>query len=233
MRLFAGIIVDDTIVVGEEILSQLQAKLNASSIARGIKNAASSLRLFSPTMRRFPLMLIGGIGQILFAIPLVVICIILASLLECFVYYLHLYHSYGQTHHRNHHQTAPLHEWFIRFREGPFKKLAKCALTHRAHTLSLAFAIFLLSSGLVISGKIPFNFFPSPDGTQVEASATFIAGTPQSVLNDYRQQLEKSLLKTNQILAKDNHNQPMTTVHISYLNQQGLGVQRKTIMLLA
>ncbi|MEJ2178517.1 MAG: efflux RND transporter permease subunit, partial [Gammaproteobacteria bacterium] len=94
-----GIIVDDAIVVGEEAMSHFGVgddRQNAS------ENAARRMMgpVFSSSLTTiaafFPLLLIGGIiGSILQAIPVVVICVILASLVECFLILPgHLTHSF-------------------------------------------------------------------------------------------------------------------------------------------
>ena len=94
MSLFAfimtfGIIVDDAIVVSEEAVTLFQGGAGPVGAAE-----RAAQRMFAPvtaasltTVAAFlPLVTIGGTtGNILFAIPLVVICVVLASLLECFV----------------------------------------------------------------------------------------------------------------------------------------------------
>ena len=84
-----GIIVDDAIVVGEDALTKRQA--GAAPLAAAHDGAR---RMLAPvlassltTVAAFvPLMLVSGIiGKILFDIPLVVICVIIASVIESFL----------------------------------------------------------------------------------------------------------------------------------------------------
>jgi len=97
-----GIIVDDAIVVGEDALSHYQAGEAPLMAAEGgakrmfIPVIASSLTTIASFL---PLMMIGGImGNILFDIPLIVICVILASLVESFfVLPGHLRNSFSHT----------------------------------------------------------------------------------------------------------------------------------------
>ena len=94
-----GIIVDDAIVVGEDALSHFQMGEEPLLAAEG-----GARRMFAPviassltTIAAFlPLMLIGGaIGQILIVIPLIIIAVIIASVLESFfVLPGHLRHSF-------------------------------------------------------------------------------------------------------------------------------------------
>ena len=84
-----GLIVDDTIVVGEHAAARREAGLGARQAAE-----TGALRMLAPVMAAslttvaafLPLVAIGGIiGQIVGAIPLVVVAVILASLAECFL----------------------------------------------------------------------------------------------------------------------------------------------------
>ncbi|MEO5343875.1 MAG: efflux RND transporter permease subunit, partial [Gammaproteobacteria bacterium SHHR-1] len=83
-----GIIVDDAIVVGEDALTHYQTGEHSLQAAEG-----GARRMLAPVLSSslttiaafIPLMAISGvIGKILFAIPMVVICVILASLVESF-----------------------------------------------------------------------------------------------------------------------------------------------------
>ena len=94
-----GIIVDDAIVVGENALTQYQSGveplLAAESGARRMLAPvlASSLTTVAAFM---PLMLVSGIiGNILFDIPTVVICVIAASLVESFLVLPGHLHEHG------------------------------------------------------------------------------------------------------------------------------------------
>ncbi|PLW75858.1 efflux RND transporter permease subunit [Cohaesibacter celericrescens] len=110
MSLFAfimmlGIIVDDAIVVGEEATTRFQAGEPGPIAAEG-----GGARMLMPvtaasltTIAAFsPILLIGGvIGQIMGVLPLVVISVLLASLIECFfILPGHLAHSMTPSHHR-------------------------------------------------------------------------------------------------------------------------------------
>jgi len=100
-----GIIVDDAIVVGEDALTHYQRGERPLHAAEG-----GARRMLAPvlsssltTVAAFvPLMAVSGIiGSILFAIPFVVICVILASLVESFLVLPgHLTHSFRRAHHK-------------------------------------------------------------------------------------------------------------------------------------
>ena len=100
-----GIIVDDAIVVGEETTTRFQSGEPGPVAAEGGGNrmllpvTAASLT----TIAAFsPIFLIGDtVGQILGVLPIVVICVLIASLIECFfILPGHLAHSMTPSHQR-------------------------------------------------------------------------------------------------------------------------------------
>ncbi|MGK0501014.1 MAG: multidrug efflux pump subunit AcrB, partial [Oceanicoccus sp.] len=142
MTLFAmimtlGIIVDDAIVVSEEAVTLAD---QGASPARAAEQAA--IKMLPPvaaasltTVAAFlPLMTIGGpTGSILFAIPLVVICVVLASLLECFIVLPgHLHHSLKIS---AEHQPSKLRRTvdgaFTRFREEKYLPAVRWCVENR------------------------------------------------------------------------------------------------------
>jgi len=189
MTLFAmimtfGIIVDDAIVVGEEAVTRFQAGEGPAAAA---ENAA--ITMFPPvaaasltTIAAFaPLLAIGGpTGSILFAIPMVVICVVLASLMECFVVLPgHLRHSLqGTAQHQPAQWRRKLDVRFNEFRNGAFRHGVIWAINNRRTMLASAVAGIIVIIGLLAGGRIGFAFFPQPDGTTITANARFVAGSP-------------------------------------------------------
>ncbi len=232
MIMALGIIVDDTIVVGEEALSLYDKGL---PILEAVETGAR--RMLAPIMASsitticafLPLLLIGDtIGAILRAIPQVVICIIIASLIECFLILPgHLYHSFRKLQAKH---THPLRDYidtrFNHFREKKFRPFVARAIHHRWLTLSIALASFIIAMGIVASGWINFNFFPSPDGQMISADVQFVAGTPQHVMVETMQQLQNALWQTDEQLSETNKNLVETAVTFinkgSYLRNRGM-----------
>jgi multidrug efflux pump subunit AcrB len=204
MTLFAmimtfGIIVDDAIVVGEDAVTRFQAGEGPASAA---ENAAVSM--FAPvtaasltTIAAFvPLLAIGGpTGSILFAIPLVVICVVLASLIECFVVLPgHLRHSLeGTVEHQPSRLRRTVDVQFNKFRNGIFQDGVVWATNNRRTTLAVAVAGIMLIIGLMAGGRIGFSFFPQPDGTTITANARFVAGSPPERMEQFLQQAVTAL----------------------------------------
>ncbi len=194
-----GIIVDDAIVVGEDALTHFQAgKAPLEAATQGAHRMLAPVMSSSlTTIAAFlPLMLVGGIiGNILFAIPLVVICVILASLVESFLVLPgHLRGSFEAT---GKNKTWPARAWlnnaFDRFRDGIFRPLVTAAVDHPLTTAVCALSALILAIGLLAGGRVAFNFFPTAESTIVTANISFVAGTPPQISRRFAMRAEAAL----------------------------------------
>ncbi|KAA3627352.1 MAG: AcrB/AcrD/AcrF family protein [Proteobacteria bacterium] len=202
-----GIIVDDAIVVGEDAMTRYSGGEHSLAAAEG-----AARRMLAPVMSSslttiaafLPLMLIGGpIGNILFGIPLIVICVILASLTECFLVLPgHLHHSFRRFRHV---QSGPtrlrLDAAFAHLRDRYFRPLMTWSVRNRWITLSASVSTMILALGLIIGGRLGFTLFPGVEGTIVYASATFTPGTAARQVDSFLQQLDGSLRATEEALG--------------------------------
>jgi len=202
-----GIIVDDAIVVGEDALTHYQTGEPSLEAAEG-----GARRMLAPVMASslttiaafLPLMLVGGpIGNILGDIPLVIVCVIVASLIESFfVLPGHLRHAFQSL---NHAQSNPLRQrlesHFDYFRDRLFRPLATLAVEYRWVTLAGAAAALMLTAGLLAGGRLGFNFFPTPEGATINANASFVAGTPPQRVRVFMDQVNAALWETERELG--------------------------------
>ena len=197
-----GIIVDDAIVVGEDALAHYQAGETPLLAAEG-----GARRMLAPVMASslttvaafLPLMLVGGIiGKILITIPLVIIAVILASVVESFLVLPgHLRHSFVKLHHEPATGLrAKLDQSFAHFRDRIFRTFVTRALDYRAATLATAVALLLLAAGLRAGGYLNFTFFPSPESQILYANVAFVAGTPRERVDAFVAHLEQTLRDT-------------------------------------
>ena len=216
-----GIIVDDAIVVGEDALTKRQSGAAPFVAARdGARRMlapvlASSLTTVAAFM---PLMLVGGIiGKILFDIPLVVICVIIASVIESFLILPgHLHHTFRRGEGA---RTGAFRRWFDRgferFRDGAFRRLVTAAVRRPWTTLSCAVAALLLAVGLVRGDRLAFNFFPTPEGQILFASVSFAAGTPPERVERFVGHLESTLKETEAHFGEE-----LVDIAVARLGQQ-------------
>ena len=215
MSLFAlimalGVIVDDAIVVGEDADAHFRMGEPARHASQGAAQRmiwpvlASSLTTVAAFM---PLLLVGGvIGNILGDIPVIMICVLVASLLECFVVLpAHLRNAFVPARvTRRHPLSRPrerFEEAFERFREGPFRRFSALTLRHRAATLASAAAVVLFTVGLLAGGRLAFNFFPTPEPNVLYANASFVAGTNRERVDELLARMQVALDETEQALG--------------------------------
>ncbi|MBY6072337.1 efflux RND transporter permease subunit [Marinobacter salsuginis] len=217
-----GVIVDDAIVVGED--ADAHSRMGEESIYASEGAAkrmvwpvlASSLTTVAAFM---PLLVVGGvIGNILGDIPLVMICVLVASLLECFIVLpAHLRHAFVPRRKKKAGETEPepkapgpverfrrgFEQRFDRFREGRFRRFSRYSLEHRGATVASAVALAIVTVGLLAGGRLGFNFFPTPEPSVFYANASFVAGTDRGTVEEFLTQMQRTLNETEEALGGD------------------------------
>ncbi len=197
-----GIIVDDAIVVGEDALTRYQSGEGALHAAEG-----GARRMFYPVLSSslttiaafLPLMFIGGqMGKILIDIPTIIICVLIASLIECFLVLPgHLQHAFSRSHHKQPGAVRrAIDERFNHFREARFQPVVRWALYHRGIVISSTIGALVLTLGLIAGGQLSFSFFPAPEGNLFYANVDFVSGTPREEVDRYMRRLEDTLYQT-------------------------------------
>lgn len=214
MSLFAlimtlGIIVDDAIVVGERGVARFE-----SGDSPGEAAAGGARDMLAPVMASslttvaafIPLMAIGGtMGNIMFDIPLVVICVILASLLEAFIVLPgHLRRSFEvqQRDKQPNRMRQRIENGFNGFRYGAYQRWVAAAVRWRWTTVASASALLIAAVGLLAGGRIDFTFFPEPEGTVIYANVGFTPGTPKERVSAFIDEMERALTEVDERLAE-------------------------------
>ncbi len=197
-----GIIVDDAIVVGEHS-SYLKSK-GYRPLEAAEKGA---LRMLAPvfassltTIAAFlPIFMIGDIiGQIIVAIPSVVVAVLVASLIECFfVLPGHMRFALRQTG-----NDSRARIWFdakfSHFQSHIFKTMVTKVVEWRYATLAAAVAILMVAFGLMAGGRVGFTFFPTPEADVVQANIVFSPGVQRTQTKRMMQEMQRAL---NQVEA--------------------------------
>lgn len=180
-----GIIVDDAIVVGEEAATNEEKGFSSLHAAEqgALKMMAPVLAASLTTACSFmPILFIGDrIGDILRAIPLVVLSVLLASTIECFLILPgHLSHGSKAAGTRKESWLRRTFDTaFGHFRDGMFKSFATTAFRWRYATVATMIALLMLAFGLMAGGRVGFEFFPSPESENLSAAISFAPGTPR------------------------------------------------------
>jgi len=199
-----GVIVDDAIVVGEDAYAH-----HRMGEAPQLASEGGAKRMFWPVMASslttvaafIPLMLISGpIGKIMFDIPFVMVCVLIASVIECFLILpAHLRHAFvHDPKGRSTRLRQRLEAGFDRFRDHVFRPLVSRVVDYRGATMAAGFAILILAVGLLAGGRVKFTFFPTPEAQVVYANATFVAGTPRGQVDAFLDHLRATLTETEQ-----------------------------------
>jgi len=205
-----GIVVDDAIVVGEDIVTLHEN--GASPLEASVQGAQ---RMWVPvftssltTMAAFiPLLLIGGIlGDAILALPTILLCVIAASLIECFwVLPGHLRVSLGKA------KSATKHPYLMRFdaafahfRNNHFAKAVDASLKHPGTTLCAAVAAMCVAISLVASQHVGFNLVTGFDFESLDANVEFSSSATTEQRLDFVAHLESTLADTHE--AHDEQN---------------------------
>ncbi len=197
-----GIVVDDAIVVGEH--AQARASQGLDSMQAAISGASRmAAPVFSSTLTTIaafmPILLIGSImGKIMSAIPLVVITVLIASLVECFLVLPgHLRDALGP---HKHHANSLLQGFrngfdrrFEKLRAGPFRRLVSLAVGWRYSLVALTLMGLVLAVGLLAGGRVGFQFFPSPEADRIYVNIDMVAGTGKDRTQAMLLEIERAL----------------------------------------
>jgi len=205
-----GIVVDDAIVVGEDAVTQFEAGKSAGDAA-----VAAAQRMWVPvvtssltTLAAFlPLIIIGGgMGDAIIALPTVLLCIIIASLVECFLVLPgHLRASLAQV------RPARSGSWrqrfdagFARFRDQRFVPFAKKAFDYPGATVCAAVGGVIVAFSLLLSGHVGFAFVTGFDIESLEANIEFASSASDEDKLRFISHLESGLSQVHEKTGRDN-----------------------------
>ncbi|MEM7460967.1 MAG: efflux RND transporter permease subunit, partial [Pseudomonadota bacterium] len=178
-----GLVVDDAIVIGENIDAEIaNGKSGARAAIDGVRGVFSPVLVgVMTTVAAFsPLLVVGGtFGDITRAIPLVVICVLIVSLVEAFLI-LPSHLSHGRPWSRGpvlaiQSRVAKRIDWVS---NNVVRKGVRFVGKWRYATLGAATAFYILCMSLVSSGLVKFVFFPNIEGNDISATLVMPEGTP-------------------------------------------------------
>ena len=200
MLLAIGIVVDDAIVVGEHAVAMKERGHSAQEAAE-----LGALRMLAPvtsasltTIAAFlPLMMIGGIiGTIIGEIPVVVIFVLLASLVECLlVLPTHMRGALLSMNKPPSRFRQTFNDGFARFRDGPFRRLVIRAIDWRYATIAIALTALIVTIGAMIGGRVGFVFFKPPEAENIEANLAMAPGTSRERTIEVLDLIEQAALQ--------------------------------------
>lgn len=178
-----GLVVDDAIVIGENIDAEIaKGKTGAQAAIDGVTGVFSPVLVgVMTTIAAFsPLLVVGGMfGDITRAIPLVVICVLIVSLIEAF-FILPSHLSHGSPWSKGpvlaiQGRVAKRIDWIS---HNVIRKGVRFVAKWRYAALGAATAFYILCMSLVGSGLVKFIFFPNIEGNDISATLVMPEGTP-------------------------------------------------------
>ncbi|MCB2191527.1 MAG: efflux RND transporter permease subunit [Deltaproteobacteria bacterium] len=193
-----GIVVDDAIVVGEQVftlreegMEPMKASVEGTTLIGKpvIFSVLTTVAAFMPLM-----MGTGMMGKIMRNVPVVVIAVLIASLIESlFILPSHLSRSkVKRVKNGDEKWSARLLKRFIR---GPYYKALDLCLRWRYATLAMGIAVLFIAIGMLMGGFIKFTLFPVVEGDLLTAKLELPAGAPPEQTIKVVDKLEKSVVK--------------------------------------
>lgn len=205
-----GIVVDDAIVVGEDVVTHFEAGMSPAEAA-----VAGASRMWVPvltssltTMAAFiPLLLIGGVmGDMILVLPTALLCIIVASLVECFaVLPGHLRHALSRGD-----KVAEgsfrqrFDSGFVALRDRHFMPLVDRALAFPAITVAAAAGMLMVSVALVGAGHVPLNMQMGFSFESIEANVEFSSAATEDQRDKFLAHLEATLVQVDSTSQANN-----------------------------
>ncbi|BCE02330.1 efflux RND transporter permease subunit [Marinicellulosiphila megalodicopiae] len=194
-----GIVVDDAIVISEETLTLKKSGMNAPDAAiHGVRRmfapvmaaALTSIAAFSPL-----LFLPGAFGELLKPVPLVIICVLVASLFECFfVLPGHLNHSLAKSNNKKESKLRiKVDNAFSRLRDGIFRSFVQLVSQNRGVTILAACSLLLISFIMVKTDVVKFNPDMDVEFNNASLTVSFYDETTEQQQKDYAAYLIQTL----------------------------------------
>ena len=183
-----GIVVDDAIVVAEHADARARRLGEAPAVAaeRGARRMA--LPVFTATITTviafWALTFVGGrFGTLIIDIPLTVIVVLAASLIECFLILPH-HMAHALKHTAKEHwydwPSRQVNRGFRLVREHAFRPLIALAIRGRYLVVSGAIALLVSQLILLISGDVPWRFFNSPERSSITTNVAMLNGATRA-----------------------------------------------------
>ena len=220
--LVLGIVVDDAIVIGENVFSERESGIPPENASKKgtLRVAVPVVFAVLTTVAAFaPLLFLdGSIGRVMSNVPLVVIAVILFSLIESlFILPAHLASVKNN--------PGVCASWLCRlsrfsgaklqkFVEKKFTPFLKTAVKNRYTTIALNIFLFFISIGLLTSGIVGFEFFPTiesdnmisliemPPGSSIEQTERIVKRIEEASI-ELIDEYEKKYPELKDILVKN------------------------------
>ena len=207
--LATGIVVDDAIVVGESIAVQHESGNTgvAGAIAGARAVAGPVVTGVATTMVAFAILAFmpGSIGQMVGAVPYVVVAVLAVSLLEAFVILpAHLAHGRQWSRPPLADMQAGVRRWLDQLRDYFVVKAIGAALLRPWLTIAASLAFLAVAALLLITALVRFVLYDPPvDVDRLSVQLAFPVGTPFDVTQRAVDQVVRAAYATDEATEGD------------------------------
>lgn len=219
-----GIVVDDTIVIGENVYSYRQKGYsNFDAAIKGAKEVAVpvTFSIITNIVTFMPMYFVPGfMGKVFQNIPIVVASVFIISLIEAlFILPAHLGHQKDHTNskimqfaNRQQQKVSNSITNFIQNVYGPFLRIS---LKFRYVVLSISIVILLVTIAYVKSGRMGITMFPKVESDFAYVSFELPFGSPV----EKTQEIMEHLLMTSKKIVEDNGGSSLSTGTLSFIEE--------------
>ncbi|MEW6997719.1 efflux RND transporter permease subunit [Colwelliaceae bacterium BS250] len=208
-----GIVVDDAIVIGESVYSEMQVNGHSlDNVIKGTQRVAmpATFGVLTTIAAFAPLLFIDATFAPFFvAIAMVVtLCLIFSMIESKWILPAHLGHmKYKKIDKENphliHRVQLTFKAWLDKFIHQRYKPLLKIALRGRYNTVAIFFAIFLAAVGLIAGTFVKVEVFPTVPSDFVQGSLTMVDGTAPHIRNRALEHISNAGMKIGKDHAVD------------------------------
>ena len=195
-----GIVVDDAIVVGEH--ADYRARELGESPAEAAENAATRMAqpVFAATITTVlafgALILVGGrFGTLIADIPLTVIAVLVASLVECFLILPnHMYHAIASGLKERWYDwpSRQVNRGFQWVRARAFRPFISFVIAARYPVLAALIALLTVQMAHLVRGDLPFRFFNPPEQGSITGNIVMTDGATRADTLEMLRELQRA-----------------------------------------
>ena len=183
-----GIVVDDAIIIAESSYAEtVRNGYNVESIVQGAQRVAvpATFGVLTTVAAFAPLLFATGpIKTFIIPITSVVILCLLFSLIESKLILPSHLALMKRSSGRFDWVANHVHKGLNRFIENTYLPFVRRCLEFRYATLSFFFMLFICATMLVMSGIVPFGFFPSQSSDFIRGEVELVEGAPDQLMKD-------------------------------------------------
>lgn len=218
--LVLGVIVDDAIVVGEH--ADFRVRHMGESPVQAAERAA--VRMSGPVLAStlttviafLALAVIGGrFGDMIRDIPLTVMAVLLASLVECFLILPnHMAHALADSV-KERWYDAPsrfTNRMLDRFKLWGLKPLMRGVVAARYPVLAAAVLALALQAALFLRGEVPFRFFNAPEQSSLTGNFAMLPGATRADTMAMMAELQRAVAAVGEDFAAEHGLNPVEYV---------------------